>query len=82
MAVACGHSLVELAGDVARSIRIPAAFCGVFGMQGTYGRVPTTLWNESLSRLRSDVEDLLESLPAPPIDAPHLISVIRMFSKP
>ena len=39
-AVAAGLTPVELGGDVAGSIRLPAAFCGVYGLSPTYDAVP------------------------------------------
>jgi aspartyl-tRNA(Asn)/glutamyl-tRNA(Gln) amidotransferase subunit A len=37
---AAGYGPLHQGSDGAGSIRIPAHFCGVFGMKGTYGRVP------------------------------------------
>lgn len=39
VAAACGMGTLNLGSDGAGSIRIPAAFCGVFGFKPTWGRV-------------------------------------------
>ena len=41
-AVAAGMSAREVGSDMAGSIRIPAAFCGVYGLKTTEHRVPLT----------------------------------------
>lgn len=41
-AIACGFSLMELGSDLAGSIRIPAAYCGVAGLKATENRIPRT----------------------------------------
>ncbi|WP_079435882.1 amidase [Zoogloea sp. LCSB751] len=42
VAVAAGFSLLELGSDIAGSIRIPAAYCGVTGLKATENRIPRT----------------------------------------
>ncbi|GAA2869029.1 amidase [Actinoplanes cyaneus] len=41
-AVAAGFTPLELGSDVAGSIRVPAAFCGVLGHKPSFGLVPMT----------------------------------------
>ncbi|KAJ6614756.1 amidase signature domain-containing protein [Mycena sp. CBHHK59/15] len=38
--VACGGSMIEIATDLAGSARIPAHFCGIWGLKGSVGRFP------------------------------------------
>lgn len=42
VAVAKGFSLLDLGSDLAGSIRIPAAYCGVLGLKTTEHRLPAT----------------------------------------
>ncbi len=41
-AVAMGFSWLDLGSDIAGSIRIPAAYCGVAGLKATENRIPRT----------------------------------------
>ena len=40
IAAALGMGALHIGSDSAGSIRIPAAFCGVYGFKATFGRVP------------------------------------------
>jgi amidase len=40
--VATGEADMAIGGDQGGSIRMPAAFCGIYGMKGTHGLVPYT----------------------------------------
>lgn len=39
-AVAMGYSALELGSDIGGSIRVPAAFCGVYGHKASHGLIP------------------------------------------
>jgi amidase len=41
VAVAAGDAELGLGGDTGGSVRVPASFCGIFGMRPSHGRVPT-----------------------------------------
>ncbi|KAJ7051365.1 amidase signature domain-containing protein [Mycena amicta] len=51
--VACGGSMIEIATDLAGSARIPAHFCGIYGLKGSAGRFPTWKTGTPLPGLES-----------------------------
>ena len=40
-AVACGMTSFEIGTDIGGSVRVPSAFCGIFGHKPSFGAVPT-----------------------------------------
>ena len=40
-AVACGMTSFEIGTDIGGSVRVPAAFCGVYGHKPSFGLIPT-----------------------------------------
>ncbi len=63
-AVAAGLCPVAVGSDAGGSIRIPSAFCGIYGIKPTYGRIPTTggallAWSlDHIGPLAASVDDL------------------------
>jgi AtzE family amidohydrolase len=89
-AVAAGLVPVTLGSDTNGSIRVPAAFCGVFGLKPTYGRVScggTVLLAESLDHvgpLARSVDDLATTFdllqghdPRDPTSSQHAVVPVR-----
>ena len=82
--VAAGITALAQGSDGAGSVRIPSAFCGIFGIKATQGRVPRystgiDSWHwfnySSIGPMARDVTDaaiLLEVLSGPDADAEHL----------
>jgi len=67
VAAALGMGVMHIATDGGGSIRIPAAFCGLFGFKPTFGVVPVhphppagTLWHQGpISRTVHDAARML-----------------------
>ena len=82
--VAAGITALAQGSDGAGSVRIPSAFCGIFGIKATQGRVPRystgiESWHwfnySSIGPMARDVTDaaiLLQVLSGPDSDAEHL----------
>ncbi|KAI0031956.1 amidase signature enzyme [Vararia minispora EC-137] len=68
--LACGGSVVEVGTDIGGSIRIPAAWCGVYSLKGSAGRFPCSGSHfscpglESLQAVASPMARSLEDLSA------------------
>jgi aspartyl-tRNA(Asn)/glutamyl-tRNA(Gln) amidotransferase subunit A len=70
---AAGYGPLHQAGDGAGSIRMPAHFCGAFGMKPSYGRVPiyppstgdNTLHLGPMTRSVADAALMLETMAGP-----------------
>lgn len=62
--VAAGICPLALGSDAGGSVRIPAAFCGIYGLKPTFGRIPTAggamlAWSlDHLGPLGASVDDL------------------------
>ncbi|GAB3199806.1 amidase [Nocardioides hungaricus] len=89
VAVSTGMSLLGLGSDGGGSIRVPAHYCGVFGLRPTAGRVPETgQWPASrasgmgdmyclgpLARSATDLALLLEVISGPDWVDPYAVPV-------
>ena len=73
VAAAAGYGPLHQAGDGAGSIRMPAHFCGVFGLKPSYGRVPVyppstgdgTLHLGPITRTVADAALMLQAMAGP-----------------
>lgn len=73
VAAAAGYGPLHQGGDGAGSIRMPAHFCGVFGLKPTYGRVPiyppsagdSTLHLGPITRSVADASLMLKAMAGP-----------------
>jgi amidase len=83
-AVAAGMVPLAGGGDGGGSIRIPAAYCGLFGLKPSRGRTPTgpdfgELWQGAvvehvLSRSVRDSAAMLDAICGPDVGAPFIIA--------
>lgn len=82
-AVASGMVPIAAAGDGGGSIRIPASYCGLFGLKPTRGRVPTgpdygQIWQGAvvehiISRSVRDSAAMLDAIQGHDVGAPYII---------
>lgn len=82
-AVAAGIAPIASAGDGGGSIRIPSAYCGLFGLKPSRGRNPTgpdhgLLWqgaveNHVITRTVRDSAAMLDATQGPDTGAPYVI---------
>lgn len=86
VAVAGGICEIGLGGDTGGSVRLPASYCGIWGMRPTHGRVPTSSmvplapsfdtvgWFAANPKLLARVgEVLLDPYPTPPQSPTELV---------
>lgn len=82
-AVACGMTSFEIGTDIGGSVRVPSAFCGVFGHKPSFGVIPTLGYLDEpkggvtesdinvfgpIARSAADLELLLDLLAGPAAD--------------
>jgi amidase len=54
-AVACGMTSFELGTDIGGSVRVPSAFCGVFGHKPSFGVIPTLGYLDAPDAVHTDL---------------------------
>ncbi len=54
-AVACGMTSFELGTDIGGSVRVPSAFCGVFGHKPSFGVIPTLGYLDDPAAVHTDL---------------------------
>lgn len=79
-AVAAGMATVGLGGDYGGSIRVPASFCGIFGLRPSAGRVPDVQVLEPLGGLPT--MDLMASVGPMARSLDDLWAAFRALSGP
>jgi amidase len=91
-AVAAGYVPMAGASDGGGSIRIPASYCGLFGMKVSRGRVPAgpdygDIWEGAsvsgvLTRSVRDAATMLDAISGPDVGAPfHIAPPARPFAQ-